>query len=491
MIPNNRVYVHLDRNLDYYPSVSVNRTNADSKSGGYASYPAGNAIYEAVRACFIGLGLDATNTGSPRWNPLGEFIQPGMRVLVKPNMVMHTNRGGGGLDCLVTHPSIIRVMCAYAVKALGGNGTLIIADAPIQSADFNRLRSLMGIDGIARQYADRFPGLRVEVRDFRTPPNSCEVASDDVTEFDIGDRSELEGAGGRRFRCADYPTSRMALCHGQGTHKYYVPSVVLDSDVVLNLPKLKTHAYAGMTAALKNFIGVCATKDNLPHFSRGSLAEGGDEYLTPDLRCQLRGDLADDFADRKMTPGVAWASVPRLAVFGALMRIARASGCSKNGRGEAPFNDTIWRTILDVYRIARTGLPGGKLGLTHRTIFTMVDAVVAGEGNGPLRPDPAPLGLLLAGTDPYAVDLVAAHIGGFNIEQLRYLTSFPSDLTTVTPDSVRVCSNQSRWDGRPILDCCSNISLRPANGWSQPHRQTAAAKEIPSNACSDSQNALR
>ena len=50
-----------------------------------------NPVYEMVEAVFRGLGLDRGRQGSPEWNPLGDLIQPGDRVLVKPNFVTSKN----------------------------------------------------------------------------------------------------------------------------------------------------------------------------------------------------------------------------------------------------------------------------------------------------------------------------------------------------------------------------------------------------------------
>ena len=49
-----------------------------------------------------------------------------------------------------------------------------------------------------------------------------------------------------------------------------------------------------------------------------------------------------------------------------------------------------------------------------RTVLTVLDGVVAGEGNGPLAPDDRPLGVILAGLDPVAVDLAALRLMGFD-----------------------------------------------------------------------------
>src|SRR5438309_1167258 len=50
----------------------------------------------AVRDLLVNWGLDAQRAGTAAWNPLGEFIQPGQRVVLKPNWVLHRNEGGFG-----------------------------------------------------------------------------------------------------------------------------------------------------------------------------------------------------------------------------------------------------------------------------------------------------------------------------------------------------------------------------------------------------------
>ena len=54
--------------------------------------------------------------------------------------------------------------------------------------------------------------------------------------------------------------------------------IVLEADVIINIPKPKCHRLAGMTAALKNMVGVIYDKNSLPHRKIGSVEEGGDAY---------------------------------------------------------------------------------------------------------------------------------------------------------------------------------------------------------------------
>ena len=55
-----------------------------------------------IREGFRMMGYDIENYGSVNWNPLGDLIKPGDKVLIKPNMVMDKNRNvSGNTDCFL------------------------------------------------------------------------------------------------------------------------------------------------------------------------------------------------------------------------------------------------------------------------------------------------------------------------------------------------------------------------------------------------------
>src|SRR5258708_29392564 len=87
-----------------------------------------NRVYSMVRQALHLLGLDAARFGIPAWNPLGEIISPGHRVLLKPNWVLHFNAGGGPLEAVVTHAAVLRPVVDYVLLALKGWGDIIIVD---------------------------------------------------------------------------------------------------------------------------------------------------------------------------------------------------------------------------------------------------------------------------------------------------------------------------------------------------------------------------
>jgi hypothetical protein len=224
---------------------------------------------------------------------------------------------------------------------------------------------------------------------------------------DLGARSRLVCFGvNARFGVTDYNAKQ-----SQSPHCYPVGNTVLSADVILNVPKLKTHMKTGMTAALKNFVGITVAKDFLPHFRAGSPSAGGDEY--PDRN--WLSHAASPVRKLLQTRAPLW-----------LWKLARAGAQTASSPlihgGGWHGNDTLWRTIHDLVDIARNYDVGGAPRPQPRTILTLVDAIVAGEDCGPLKPRPKPCGLLVWGEDPGMVDVTCATLMGFDWRRIPLLS---------------------------------------------------------------------
>ena len=59
------------------------------------------------------------------------------------------------------------------------------------------------------------------------------------------------------------------------------------ADVVISLPKMKTHKKTGVTLSIKNFVGITADKNYLPHHTWGSPKHGGDDYPDTSFKRQF------------------------------------------------------------------------------------------------------------------------------------------------------------------------------------------------------------
>ena len=145
------------------------------------------------------------------------FVRPGNRVLLKPNLLY----GKSPEKAVTTHPSIVRGMIAIVREA---GGLPFIGDSPsIES--LNKAAEKSGIKKVA------------------------EDAGCPLVEFD---KPVLVERGGRIFK------------------KWEIDRSVLDADVIINLPKWKTHSQVLLTLGVKNLFGcVPGKKKALWHLKAG------------------------------------------------------------------------------------------------------------------------------------------------------------------------------------------------------------------------------
>ncbi|WP_050436296.1 DUF362 domain-containing protein [Chondromyces crocatus] len=387
-------------------------------------------VYEAVEAMFRELGLDRGRVGTPDWNPLGDLIAPGDRVVVKPNLVsqrnLHERITGQKLAASSTHGSLLRPVLDYALRAAGPRGQVRVIDAPVEGCVVEEVAGPLGIWAVidhlrARGHDVAFTDLRtfrvvpwLPLDDVRRAGRSFNLGllmrralSGDPRGYrvvDLGERSFFARAdappGSRlRFHRSHYETP--VPHHTRGRHEYSAPGTVLDADVVINLPKMKTHKKTGVTLSLKSAIGLTNEKYWLPHFTEGDPSIGGDELEQP----RSPREVLEDKLSRLPLPG-GWSLIARAPRLDARPKII-------DGSWEG--NRTLWRTILDLNRILLFADRAGKLrDAPQRRYLSIVDGVVAGEGEGPLGATPVEAGLLVGGTHPALVDAVATRCMGLD-----------------------------------------------------------------------------
>jgi|PlaIllAssembly_1097288.scaffolds.fasta_scaffold147832_1 uncharacterized protein (DUF362 family)/Pyruvate/2-oxoacid:ferredoxin oxidoreductase delta subunit len=137
--------------------------------------------------------------------PLGGmqgFVKPGMKVLLKPNLLTAAEPG----KAVTTHPGMIRAV-AEAVRSAGG--IVWVGDSP--AAEINEGKSVWETEG-------------------------------------LGESLSASGAKLIKFKGA--------YLRQVGGVDYYISRPVLDADLVINLPKMKTHTLTRYTGAVKNLLGV-------------------------------------------------------------------------------------------------------------------------------------------------------------------------------------------------------------------------------------------
>lgn len=133
----------------------------------------------------------------------------GKRVLLKPNLVEYSPAAP-----INTHP----VLTAAVVDALYGLGaaSVVVADGP------------------------------------------GHVRDTDLLVHEAGLQEQLDAVGRGRFVDLNFDSVvRRATCTGlTGLKDLWLPETVISADVVISMPKVKTHHWAGVTLSLKNLFGV-------------------------------------------------------------------------------------------------------------------------------------------------------------------------------------------------------------------------------------------
>ncbi|MFZ5980421.1 MAG: DUF362 domain-containing protein, partial [Candidatus Zixiibacteriota bacterium] len=142
---------------------------------------------------------------------LQTYVKPGMKVLLKPNLLSAKAPD----RAITTHPEIVAAV-ARMVRERGAK--VIIGDSPAGAkTGIQRVWDNTGLSDIARR-------------------DSLELVSFEkagTTPVNVGDKT------------------------------YYIAKPVLEADLIINLPKLKTHVLTLLTGAVKNVFGV------IPGFRKG------------------------------------------------------------------------------------------------------------------------------------------------------------------------------------------------------------------------------
>ena len=162
----------------------------------------GSTTYEPERvACEVREAVDLIGG-------MGQFVDPGQRVLVKPNLLRNSHPD----RAVVTHPSVVRAVVSLVQEA---GGKAIIADSPGGVFSEGYLRSVYKGAGLV------------------------EVAEETGAELNY-----------------DTGIVRVSLPEGRLIKAVDIAQFAVDADVIISLPKLKTHGFTGFTGATKNLFGL-------------------------------------------------------------------------------------------------------------------------------------------------------------------------------------------------------------------------------------------
>ncbi len=166
--------------------------------------------------------LDALLAHLGGWSAL---VKPGQKVLVKPNLLSDATPE----QAITTHPELVR----HVVRGLKAAGAMVqVGDSPAGAMNLDQVWQKTGLAEV------------------------CASEHVPLLAFERGGTRQISRDG----------------------YSFSVANAVLDADLIVSLPKVKTHSLTTLTAAVKNFYGV------LPGYQKAQLHKA---YPKPKRFCRL------------------------------------------------------------------------------------------------------------------------------------------------------------------------------------------------------------
>jgi len=321
-----------------------------------------NPVYYFIWDVVVGTALGTQS------DPLSDLISQGDTVLIKPNMVAASGAA-------YSHPSVVRplidmAVTAGATKIWVGDGSPGFTNGEKYLLDTKYVAMVEALDTKHANIEIRIVnlndrGTNKKWRWINLDQNSA-FAGSSYTDYDMG-YYDVTLYNHQYYKTAD---SYGINPNGQAMGWYAISEYVLDSDVIINVPKMKNHWTNIVTLALKNLVGitVASTYDN---------SDAGFVRIPHNKKGDARGSYDVTFG-----------------------------------------NDVLWRSILDLNRIVLYADSQGSVRSTkQRKYFNVLDGIVANEKNA-AGSDPYDMKIALASIDPVALDAVGARLMGYNFKKL-------------------------------------------------------------------------
>lgn len=344
----------------------------------------------------------------------------GKKILLKPNWVRHDTKVTDRF-CLRTDNNIVLAITESIAKNYPRE--IVIGDAPIQGCIWDKILNrefVSHLQAISVKY-----GIPIEIKDFRRIKynmqnniinNNCH-SMDNYVIVDVGEKSYLESVCNDRkkpFRVTCYNYKKLAEFQRKGIHKYCIAKDLFDADLVLSIPKIKTHQKTGLTNSLKNIVGLNGDKDYLPHHRKGCIANGGDCYPEKSI-LRTSAEYILDIANQYIG---SFAYHPLICLSSILWKLSKPTKEQNEAAGWYG-NDTTWRMVMDLNEIINYGTSDGKLAdIPQRKFYSFCDGIIAGHGDGPLNPIPLNLGVLAFTNNSYLMDFCTAKLLGMMTEKI-------------------------------------------------------------------------
>ena len=383
------------------------------------------------------------------------------RILLKPNWVRHSLNIADSI-CLCTNENFL--LAALEVVLIKKPKSVILGDAPLQGCDWEKMLSKEFYEKVEKLSIKHT--IPIKIKDFRRVIYSPEFKNlieeknhfSDYLIFDLGKDSNLEPISSKKniFRVTNYNPDRLAESHRIGVHKYCITKELFYADVVITIPKIKTHQKTGLTNSMKILVGLNGDKDYLPHHRRGGTKDGGYCYPGTNFLRKMSESILDE-ANRK----IGLKQYNYLTKLSALVwKLSRPKDEHSRAAGWYG-NDTVWRMVFDLNRIVIYGKIDGTLSdIPQREVYSLCDGVIGGQGNGPLNPEPLALGLISFSNNAELMDVAIGYLMGLDIEKVPLLIEAKKIIDT-KPYSLFLDKQQILLNDL----MCHSINVKMPPGW--------------------------
>ena len=396
------------------------------------------------------------------------------KIFIKPNWVFDKPRSSSTtMECLITNRAIIISVLRFLNELKPSK--IIIGDSPIQKCDFKNILTPYYEDELRSQIS-----TDINFIDFRRfiPPKTGDIYSglienrnlENYILFNLESNSLLEPVSSKinKFQITNYDNTVLNRHHRKGSHEYLICKEIFDVDIVINLPKLKMHAKAGYTGAVKNFVGCVGDKLYLPHYRMGGTKLGGDCYpgwhilkLLAEWSLNKRNQAIPNVNEVEK-----WKRrYQKLIVIDQKYSQQKSTSRDQIFEGSWFGNDTVWRMAMDIFTIISQGNLDGTISSSNqRDIWTLTDALICGEGQGPLYPSPRNLGLLTFSESPLALDLFHGFLVGYKLGEVKFLDNL---VRLIDADNINVVLEGKRLGFNEALKKFKVDLLRPKHWGSE------------------------
>lgn len=360
-------------------------------------------------------------------------------------------------ECSLTHPSIIKPLIDYCIIA--GAKKIIIGDAPVAGADFDKICKDYYYNDLVNLYKN--VNIDLEIVDLRSVVicdngRNLELIENEKGEIvEFGENSEFSKLKENwSYEVTFSPKTKECAndFHNLNRHAYYISKVLLSVDFVINICKPKTHKIAGITAAQKNFIGICTNRSVLPHY-RYSKKKKGDENNKNNFFMKIRRYWFEKYINSSDMSRTFSKSKVYLYIY---MLLDKLKPRNWYGNGQWYGNDTIWRATIDLNKSVVYLDKDGHLDLDkpQRKVLFLADAIICGEKDGPMNPDPKHIGMIMISKYAPLLDFAVSKLIGIDYKKIPTVYYGIQDklLNPTDINKTKVYSNVEKYNNIYIKD---------------------------------------